>query len=72
MALVVVPEMVGKTRLLSCQRGPAASLSSFWRVRWLRSASVAFWERFTERPLPFLGFSKLGPVLVWRERALYL
>src|SRR5215210_7323453 len=63
--------MVGKTRLLSCQRGPAASLSWFWRVRWLRSASVAFWEHFTELPLPFLGFSKMGPVLVRGERVYF-
>jgi hypothetical protein len=29
MPLVVVPVSVGKTRLLSCQRGPAASLDEF-------------------------------------------
>ena len=26
---------------------------------------MAFWEHFMERPLPFLGFSKMWPVLVW-------
>ena len=63
--LLVVPVRVGKTRSLSCQRGPAARLSWFWRERWRPRACVAFWEHFMERPLPFLGFSKMWPVLVW-------
>src|SRR5215208_8428872 len=63
--LVVVPVGVGKTRSLSCQREPAASLSWFWRDRWRLRASVALWEHFMERPLPFLGFSKMWPVRVW-------
>jgi hypothetical protein len=28
---------------------------------------VALWAHFTERPLPFLGFSKMCPVLVWES-----
>src|ERR671920_768583 len=63
--LLVVPVRVGKTRSLSCQSGPAACLSSFWRDLWRLRASVAFWEHFMERPLPFLGFSKMWLVLVW-------
>jgi hypothetical protein len=63
--LLVVPVKVGKTRSLSCQRGPAARLSWFWRERWRPRACVAFWDHFMERPLPFLGFSKMWPVLVW-------
>jgi hypothetical protein len=62
---LVVPVRVGKTRSLCCQRGPAARLSWFWRERWRPRACVAFWEHFMERPLPFLGFSKMWPVLVW-------
>jgi hypothetical protein len=63
-ALMVVPVMVGKTRLLSCQRVPIPSLSSFWQARWRLRDSAALREHVTDRPLPFLGFSKMCPVLV--------
>ena len=52
-AVVVLPE--------GTRGEPFFVLADRWRPR----ASVAFWEHFMERPLPFLGFSKVGPVLVW-------
>jgi hypothetical protein len=47
----LVPLMVvGKTSLLSCQREPIPSLSSFWRARWrLVRAFFASWLRIVYR-----------------------
>lgn|SRR5215207_392958 len=67
-----VPFLEGSTRLPS-SHGVAASLSSFWRLRWALRDSEAVWVSLTARPLPFFGRLRdpirLRPPLLYAETA---